>query len=84
MKPHIIVATLLLIAGLAAIVYGGYWYIVENSASTRTVDVTMGHRGLSWPLWSGLLAVAAGLGILIADLRRRPLMRRPQIYHPRR
>ena len=84
MKPHLVVATLLLIAGLAAILYGGYWYIVENSVSTRTVDVTLGHRGLSWPLWAGLLGVAVGLGIFIADLRRRPLMRRPHPYHPRR
>lgn len=65
MTPLRIVAVLLVTAGLAALIYGGFSYTTRSQQARLgpielTVDDT---RRVNVPVWAGLAAVAAGVGL---------------------
>lgn len=73
MKPVAIVGIVLIVLGLAALVYGRISY------TTRETVIDIGplqataerHRTLPLPPVAGIAAVAGGIALLIAGIRRR-------------
>lgn len=72
MNPSKGVGTLLIVAGAAGLLYGGFSY-TRDSHSTQIgpVELTVKDtRTVNIPVWAGLVAVAVGSGLLFIPVRK--------------
>jgi hypothetical protein len=73
MKPLQIVGIVLIAAGLLAVVYRGFSYTKDtHSADLGPVELRVEERqSVPVPLWAGIVAIAAGAGLLVVAARRK-------------
>jgi len=72
MNPNRLIAIILIVAGVAALAYGGFSYTKESH------DVKLGpiefslkeKKEVSIPTWAGIAAVAAGVALLMFGRRK--------------
>lgn len=72
MNPNRLIAIILIVAGVAALAYGGFSYTKESH------DVKLGpiefslkeKKEVSIPTWAGIAAVAAGVALLMFGGRK--------------
>jgi len=67
-----LLAVALLVLGVLAIIYGGFWYTKEDTkAEVGPIKVKVEERTrLNVPLWAGVAAVGAGAILLATGSRR--------------
>lgn len=68
-----IVAIVLIVCGAAGLVYGSFSYTKESTAvKLGPIELTVKEKQtINVPVWAGLLAIAAGAGLLLAAGKRR-------------
>ena len=62
-----LIAVALVILGIVALVYGGFWYEKEEAAAQLgpvTIEVEKRER-VNIPVWAGIASIAAGVGLLL-------------------
>jgi hypothetical protein len=72
MNPSKLVGTLLIVAGAAGLVYGGFNYTRDQQTTkigplSLTVKDT---RTVNIPVWAGVAAIAVGAGLLLIPIRK--------------
>ncbi|MDP1569703.1 MAG: hypothetical protein Q8L86_06840 [Vicinamibacterales bacterium] len=72
MKPIAMIGVLLIVAGVAALAYEGFTYttretVLDIGPITATADK---ENRVSLPPWVGIVAVAAGVGLVFAGQRK--------------
>lgn len=68
MNPTIkIVAVALVVLGVAALVYGGFWYEKEETkAAIGPIQIKVEQRErVNIPVWAGVVSIGAGVGLLL-------------------
>ncbi len=72
LNPRILVGIILLVAGILAVVYGGFSYTSEeHSADLGPIQVAVEEKEhVNIPLWAGVAAIVAG-GVVLAVSGRR-------------
>ena len=66
-----IIAVLLIVAGIAGLVYGQFTYTkATHEAKLGPIDLSIKEKKtVNVPVWTGLAAIAAGLLLLVAPKR---------------
>ncbi|MGY8903463.1 MAG: hypothetical protein ACKVIH_02810 [Burkholderiales bacterium] len=66
-----IVAILLIVCGVAGLIYGSFSYTKESTAvKLGPIELTVKEKQtINVPVWAGLLAIAAGAGLLLVGKR---------------
>ncbi len=67
-----IIAIVLIVAGIAGLVYGKFSYAKEtHEVNLGPIDLSVKEkRTVNIPLWAGIVAIAAGLELLVVPGRR--------------
>jgi TRAP-type C4-dicarboxylate transport system permease small subunit len=66
-----IVAVVVLVAGVLALVYGGFSYTKQtHDAKLGAVEISVSEKQhVNVPVWAGVVLVVAGAGLLLAQKR---------------
>lgn len=72
MGPARIAAIAVIVAGLLAVIYGGFSYTSENTAAKLgPVEIKVEQKNrVNIPLWAGIAAILAGGMVLIGTPRK--------------
>ena len=72
MTPARLIATVLIIAGLAAILVPRFTYTKEtHSAELGPLSVSVDEKeSVSIPTWAGIAAIVAGVGLLLVPMKK--------------
>jgi hypothetical protein len=72
MNPSKGAGTLLIVAGVAGLVYGGFSYTRDKqTAQIGPLSLTVKDtRTVNIPIWAGVVAVALGTGLLFIPVRK--------------
>ncbi len=72
MKVYAIVATVLIVAGILALVYGQFSYTKESdSAKLGPIELTVNEKKtVNIPVWAGAGSIVVGAGILVYALMK--------------
>jgi uncharacterized membrane protein YidH (DUF202 family) len=67
-----IVAIVLIVAGIAALAYGGFTFTkAEHAVNVGPLDFSVKEkRTVNIPLWVGIAAIAAGLVLLVVPMKK--------------
>ncbi len=69
MKP---LAIILIVAGIAMLIFKGFSYSQEkNVANIGPIEINKTeHKTIGWPIYGGVIALAAGVVLLVVDGKR--------------
>jgi hypothetical protein len=72
MRPLHVLGIVLLVVGLLAVVYGGFWFTkTEKKAEIGPVELRVKERErVNVPLWVGAGVAVVGVGLLLSQRRR--------------
>lgn len=72
MNRNRIVALVLVVVGIAALIYGGFTYTTEtHDAEIGPIEFSVAEKEtVNIPVWVGVAAVLAGTGVLFLDRKR--------------
>ena len=72
LSPRILIGIVLLVAGILAVVYGGFSYTSdEHTADLGPIQLSVEEKEtVNIPLWAGIVAIAAGAVVLSVSTRR--------------
>jgi hypothetical protein len=70
MKPTLIAAIALIVAGTLALAYGGFTYTKDSDTTTiGPLKITMRDRQtVNVPVWAGVASIAIGAGMLLVPI----------------
>lgn len=73
MKIHLIIASVLIAAGILALVYGGFSYIQDSeTADLGPIEISVYDKEtVNIPVWAGVTSIVLGAGVLAVPLIRR-------------
>jgi hypothetical protein len=71
MSPLKVIAIVLIVAGIAGLVYGNFSYTkTTHEAKVGPFDLSVKEKKtVNVPLWAGIAAIAAGLALLVIPKR---------------